>query len=146
MVQHLYERFLADAAEYESAQARSSDLWDRLIATEKPEAEWKVPWFLPEFINRMPMRDGNPIFSAVSPTLRRGLRILQHEPTNDQLELDYWLDTFDSDQPISELVICCALSDQAEQRVADLIRSWVTRGCLDGKRGSSESANAAHHP
>src|SRR6266851_4103413 len=141
MVQHLYERFLADAAEYESAQARWRQLWDKLIATEKLEAEWKVPWFASEFVHGTPMRDGNPIFSAVSPTLRRGVRILQHEPTTDQLELDYWLDTFGSDEPIYELVISCALSDQAEQRAADLIRSWITLGSLGGETGSSESAN-----
>ncbi len=138
MVQHLCKRFLADAAEYESAQARWRQLWDKLIATEKPEAEWKVPWFAPEFVDGTAMRDGNPIFSAVSPTLRRGIRVLQHEPTTDQLELDYWLDTFGSDEPISELVISCALSDQAEQRAADLIRSWITLGCVGGETGSSD--------
>src|SRR5438876_2867614 len=68
------------------------------------------------------------------------VRILQHEPTNDQLELDHWLDTFGSDETISELVISCALSDQAEQRAADLIRSWITVGRLGGEAGSSDSA------
>src|SRR5260370_36236770 len=121
MVQHLCKRFLADAAEYESAQARWRQLWDTLITAEKLAAEWKVPWFVPEFVNGTPMRDGNPIFTAVSPALRRGVRIIQHAPTTDQLELDYWLDTFQSDEPISELVISCALSDEAEQQASDLM-------------------------
>jgi hypothetical protein len=138
MVQHLCERFLADAAEYEAAQARWRGLWDRIIATEKPEAEWKVPWFASKFADGTPMRDGNPIFSAVSPTLQRGVRILQHEPTSDQLELDYWLDTFGSDQAVSELVISCALSEQAEQRAADLIRPWIRSGRVSGETGSND--------
>ncbi len=133
MVQHLCKSFLTDAAEYESAQARWRQLWERLVVTEKREAEWQVPWFVPEFVNGTPMRDGNPIFSAVSPTLRRGVRIIQHEPTTDQLELDYWLDTFGSDETISELVISCALSDQAEQRASNLIRAWITDGRVDGE-------------
>ena len=132
MVQHLCKSFLADAAEYELAQARWRHLWEKLVATEKLEAEWQVPWFVPEFVNGTPMRDGNPIFSAVSPTLRRGVRIIQHEPTADRLELDYWLDTFGSEQSISELVISCALSDQAEQHASALIRAWITTGRVDG--------------
>ena len=138
MVQHLCKTFLADAAAYESAQARWRQLWETLVAAEKLEAEWKVPWFVPEFVNGTPMRDGNPIFTAVSPTLRRGVRIIQHEPTTDQLELDYWLDTFRSDETISELVISCALSDQAEQQASHLIRAWITTGHVDCKTARSE--------
>jgi hypothetical protein len=140
MVQHLCKTFLADAAEYESAQGRWGQLWEKLVATEKLDADWKVPWFARQFVNGAPMRDGNPIFSAVSPTLRRGVRIIQHEPTTDQLELDYWLDTFGSDEPISELVISCALSDQAEQQAADLIRAWITTGRVNGETANGESA------
>ena len=71
------------------------------------------------------MRDGNPIFSAVSPTLRRAVRIIQHEPSSDELELEYWLHTFQGDEAISELVISCALSEQAEREAGELIRAWI---------------------
>ena len=82
----------------------------------------------PEFANGTPMRDGNPIFSAVSPTLRRAVRIIQHEPSSDELELEHWLDTFQGDEPISELVISCALSEQVQEKAAGLIRSWIAAG------------------
>ena len=135
MVRHLCKGFLADAAEYESAQARWRRLWQRIVAEEKREAEWQVPWFAPEFVNGTPMRDGNPIFSAVSPTLRRGVRIIQHEPGGDELELEYWLDTFQGDEPIAELVISCALSEQAEDKAAKLIHSWVATGRVGEESG-----------
>ena len=110
MVRHLCKGFLADAVENESAAARWRRLWDRIVAEEGRQAEWQVPWFAPEFANGTPMRDGNPNFSAVSPTLRRAVRIIRHEPTSDELELEYWLDTFQGDEPISELIVSCALS------------------------------------
>jgi len=132
MVQHLNKTFLVDAAEYEAAQARWHQLWDRLTTAAHVQAEWHVPWFTPEFVNGTPMRDGNPIFSAVSPNQRRGVRIIQHEPTAGQLELDYWLDTFASEEPVSELVISCALSAEAEQKVSELLHAWITTGCVAG--------------
>jgi hypothetical protein len=131
MVQHLYRGFLTDAGIYESAQARWGHLWEKLVASERSNTEWKAPWFAPQFVNETPMRDGNPIFSALAPSLKRGIRIIQHEPTSDQVELDYWLDTFEGDERISELVISCALSDQAEQQASKLIRSWITTGRVD---------------
>jgi len=140
MAQHLYKTFLVDADEYKAAEARWRQLWDRLVSTEKREADWEVRWFVPAFANGTPMRDGNPIFTAVSPGLRRGVRIIQHEPTTDQVELDYWLDTFQSDEPISELVISCALSDQAEEKPAELIRSWITTGHVDGMKSETGTA------
>lgn len=130
MVQHLCKRFLADAAEYVAAQARWRRLWERVVAAEQRAAEWQVPWFAPDFANGTPMRDGNPIFTAVSPTLRRGVRVIQHEPTADELELEYWTDTFEGAEPIAELVISCALSDQAEQQAAELMRCWIRSGCI----------------
>jgi hypothetical protein len=138
MVHHLCKSFLADPADYERAQARWRQLWEQLVATEKQQGQWQVPWFVPEFVNGTPVRDGNPIFSAMSPTLRRGLRIIQHEPTSDELELDYWLDTFEGDEPMAELVISCALSVQAEQRAADLIRTWITTGHIDEATKTTE--------
>lgn len=139
MVHHLFKGFLTDAAEYEAAQARWRRLWDRIVAEEKREADWQVPWFAPEFANGTPMRDGNPIFSAISPTLRRGVRIIQHQPTSDELELEYWLDTFQGEEPIGELVISCALSEQGEKKAAELIRAWVTTGCVSENSTAAET-------
>jgi len=59
LVQHLCKSFLADAAEYESAQARWRQLWERLVATEKLAAECTVPWFVLEFVYGTPMRESS---------------------------------------------------------------------------------------
>lgn len=132
MVQHLCKTFLVDAAEYRSAQARWSELWDKLVAAQRPTTEWKSPWFASTFADGTPMSDGNPIFSAVSPVLKRGIRIVQHEPTTNQLELEYWLDTAgDEAERIQELVISCALSREAEQRVEELLRTWIIGGNVE---------------
>ena len=53
--------------------------------------------------------DGNPIFSAYSPTTRRGIRVIQHLPTTDEIGISYWLDTLGDPltdpENIRELVI-----------------------------------------
>ena len=69
------------------------------------------------------------MFSAYSATARRGVRIIQHPPTNNQLEFAYWLDTYggsDTDpESIQELVIACALSDAASVPAVSLMNAWV---------------------
>jgi len=142
MVRYLCTRFLADAAVYEAAQARWRQLWERVVCAHPHEAEWQVPWFAPEFANGTPMRDGNPIFTAVSPTLRRGVRVIQHEPATDQLEFDNWTDTFQGDEPIAELVISCALSEEAEERAYELMRRWITTGRVDREQAIGDTAKS----
>ncbi|HZW31168.1 MAG TPA: hypothetical protein VFF52_10705, partial [Isosphaeraceae bacterium] len=68
-------------------------------------------------------------FSAVSPMLRRGIRVIQHAPTEHGLEIQAWPDWFggspsDPDR-IKELIISCALSDQASEVVLSLMEPWV---------------------
>src|SRR5262249_60301981 len=74
------------------------------------------------------LRDGNPIFSAFSPTLRRGVRVIQHPPTLNTLEFEFWLDTFGGrlidPASIYELVIACALSTEVRTRPIALIQPW----------------------
>jgi hypothetical protein len=126
MVNHLYSNFLQDEAVYASAERYWIDLWDQIDSTIRVFMGWRQPWFqpLPPSIS-----EGNPIFSAVSPLLRRGIRILQSEPTEKGLELVAYPDTFGGSifdpNAIHELVISCALSDVAARVALSLMLPWV---------------------
>jgi hypothetical protein len=79
------------------------------------------------------LADGDPIFSAVSSVRARGVHVIQHAPTSDALELETWVDQFGEegrDDVIDQLVISCALSDEAAAEARRLMRSWIVFGKL----------------
>src|SRR5438552_1482135 len=116
MINHLYPDFLRDTAKYALSEGHWVDLWQRVDRQSRALYAWRQPWFepLPSSLSQ-----GNPIFSAVSPVLRRGIRVIQHEPTEPGLEIQAWPDSFggnhDDPDRIEELVISCALSDVASR-------------------------------
>ena len=127
MVRHLCAKFLDNPDVYQEA----IDFWRQLWAqvdpvTGKPHG-WVEPWL---GTGGPTIRDGNPIFSAYSPTLRKGIRVVQYPPESADVEFDYWLDTFGGDitdpQSVHELVITCALSDTSAMLARDLIESWIS--------------------
>ena len=93
---------------------------------------WRHPWLSSGVVAGEELRDGNPIFSAYSPENRYGIRVIQYPPESDRLELDWWLDTFGGPatdpQAIRELVIACALSEEASRRAFELMKEWCVRG------------------
>lgn len=124
MTTHLYPHFLTDASEYESAEQHWLELWNSTPAHDRERFGWEQPWFPADSL-----KDANPIFTAISPTSQKGIRILQFEPTSDADEFDWWLDTFggpaaDPDA-IRELVISCALSPTVSQRARVLMSAWI---------------------
>lgn len=128
MVQHIDRDFLKNTQQYQHAERYWEDLWERLVAQTGAAEKWEHPWL------GAPLRDGDPIFSAVSSTLGRGVHVIQHEPTSDGLELVWWLDKFGEegiDPMIEQLVISCALSQEAAAKAYELIWSWVTRGKIE---------------
>ncbi len=70
------------------------------------------------------MQDGNPIFSAVSIDLHRGVRLLHSPETTTPM---VWLDTFDPEgpAPITELVIASDSSPAAVVWVVHLLQQWI---------------------
>jgi hypothetical protein len=125
MVRHIAADFLKDNRQYQQAQRYWSDLWDQLVAETGLREQWRAPWL------GAPLRDGDPIFSALAPALRRGVHIIQHGPTSEGLELEAWVDRFGEegkDEVIEQLVIACALSEEAAARARQLMRSWVVSG------------------
>jgi hypothetical protein len=126
MVTHLFKNYLADPNEYRQAEAYWLGLWETVDPEPKSFYGWRTPWVN---TGSPSILDGNPMFSAYSPAVRRGVRIIQHPPTNNQLEFAYWLDTYggpDTDpESIQELVIACALSDAASAPAVSLMNAWV---------------------
>jgi hypothetical protein len=125
MVSHIDHGFLADDAIYAHSEKFWHQLWVRVDASARDRLGWVQPWFQP-----LPreLAEGNPIFTAVSRQLQRGIRVIQHEPTKDEVEIQAWLDSFGGDHDstsISELVISCALSDLSSEVALGLMVPWV---------------------
>ena len=136
MVDHLYPNFLHDGRQYRLAEEHWLGLWQRVDPPARERFAWQQPWFQP--LSRS-LGEGNPIFSAVSPMLRRGIRLIQHAPTEPGLEIQAWLGSFGDNRSdanrIEELVISCALSDQATEVASSLMEPWVKGEPLDFEEG-----------
>lgn len=122
---HLCSRFLADEAEYARAEAFWAKLWDEIPSNARHNGQWRPGWFETRSI-----KDGNPIFTAISERERKAIRVIQYEPTCHEAEIDFWLDTFGGDatesQAIRELVIACALSTETAETARKLMASWIS--------------------
>jgi hypothetical protein len=143
MVRHIASDFLKDERRYRQAERYWRELWDQLVGDLGVTEQWRTPWL------GAPLRDGDPMFSAVSPALRRGVHVIQHEPTSEALELEAWVDRFGEegkDDVIEQLVISCALSEEAATRVRHLLQSWIRSGKLptadEGKRADEADGTA----
>ena len=126
MIVPLYSNFLNDIGEYRESEVYWKNSWDNMGTDSLRCFNWSHPWLStgsPDFL------DGNPIFSALSPKLRRGVRIIQHEPTSKKMEVQAWPDFVGGNDydptAIRELVISCALSEAAADCAFSLIRLWV---------------------
>jgi hypothetical protein len=136
MTEFLFPSFLKDAREYEEAERLWESRWRDLVEAARQTRLWRSRWFNTRFANGTPCRDGNPIFSAVNRKKRIGIRVIQLEPGKDAVEISHWIDEFGQEEsdPIKELVISCALTEQTLRQATDLMRQWLTQ--KDGKRRS----------
>ena len=126
MVNNLFPNFLVDPEQYGLSERFWVDLWTQIDPFVRERSEWTYSWL---GTGSPDIKDGNPIFSACSPVLRRGIRVIQQEPIEPGLDIQVWLDTFGGDitdpERIDELVISCVLSDVASQIALSLMTSWV---------------------
>lgn len=126
----LFPSFLKDPIEYHHAESAWLQAWNLILGDIGQIDIWQTPWINTSANDGTPLRDGNPIFSAVCPYRLLGIRVIQLAPEDgDANELSAWTDTFgegDSDA-IKELVIDCVLSDEALRKADALIRSWITQ-------------------
>jgi hypothetical protein len=126
MVKHLFPDFLEDERVYLEAERFWIDLWEKIDTKTRVRHGWKQPWFQPLTPS---ISEGNPIFSAVSLQERRGIRIIQSVPVEKVLEFLAYPDTFGGSifdpNAINELVISCALSDEAARLALSKMVDWV---------------------
>ena len=129
----LFPNFLNDSQEYCQAEAVWRKHWNDLIQRVGQESLWESPWLNTNFANGMPCRDGNPIFSAVSPNRRLGVHVVQLPPSDNPHELYVWTDTFAKGSPeaIEELVISCVLTDRTLLDALDLMKHWIIEEKVD---------------
>jgi hypothetical protein len=135
----LLANFLNDPAEYEQAESLWREHWSNLIRELGQESIWESPWMNTTFNDGTPFRDGNPIFTAICPTRRLGVRVIQVELEKDPNELSTWTDFFAKGEPdeIKELVIHCVLSDETLRTATKLMKSWLTDGTAEQPRRAS---------
>jgi hypothetical protein len=130
MAKPLFPNFLNDPNEYRQAETLWRERWDELVRRVGQERQWVTPWLKTTFANGTPFADGNPIFSAVAPERRLGVRVVQVEPCEGPPELSTWTDTFAEGEPeaIKELVIACTLTREALDESLALIEQWISKG------------------
>ncbi|MBI1830550.1 MAG: hypothetical protein HYR84_03755 [Planctomycetes bacterium] len=127
--QLMFPKFLDDPAEYARAEELWKNEWHALVRSVGQEHLWQTPWLNTQFSNGTPFLDGNPIFSALCPGRRIGVRVIQVEPEGDNSdEFTTWTDTFASgdQEAIQELVIHCALTQETLKRAVDAMKRWLT--------------------
>jgi len=114
-------------AEHTPIRAYWRDLWDEMARFAGQQHEWHYPWLRTAYADGTPFRDGDPLFSAWSPSRRLGVRVIQTEPQGDEVELNYWHDVVGDrwTGEVQTLVISCALSKQAADAARGLILSWM---------------------
>jgi hypothetical protein len=135
-----HPNFLSDPTEY----ALSKRYWQELFRSITHEAgvsdSWRDPWLNMTFVDGTSFADGNPIFSALSPNRKLGVRIIQLDPANPGEDPSWssWIGVFgDGDEAIRELVISCVLSDESAMQASNHLRLWVTDGASNGAHSSS---------
>jgi hypothetical protein len=133
MAMILMPNFMTDPAEYAEVEAIWQNLWSALLREVGQEGLWRTPWLNTRFADGTHFRDGNPIFTAVCPTRRLGVRVVQIEVEQDSDELRTWTDFFAKGEPeeIKELVIHCVLSNETLRQATELIRSWVQNETIE---------------
>lgn len=126
----LFANFLNDEAEYKRSEAIWRERWIALVRDMGQEEAWRTPWLNTGVSYGSFFRDGNPIFSAVSPARHLGVRIIQADPEIYPTHFNTWTDTFAEGEPeaIKELVIHCVLSEQALSAAEVAIKRWLAEG------------------
>ena len=122
-----YPDFLEEVRDYEIV----TTFWTQLIEQLPSVGEWH-----PFYQNSA--RDGNPVFSAWLPGQRKLLRIVQFLPEPGDSLFSAWLDDWQGDwpkgltapvdldeQPVPELVIELAATDNTLQLARTLIYLWL---------------------
>ena len=126
MASNLFPNFLTDDLQYAASENHWVELWLKVDRMDREIYKWSYPWL---GTGSPTIKDGNPIFSAFSPVLRRGVRVVQLEPLGENLDIQAYRDFFGGDfndpESICELVIACTLSLEGSKIALELMKPWV---------------------
>ena len=102
-----------------AAEAWWREQWAAIVLAE--QHPWITPWFPAVFADGTPWHDGNPIFSALCPAEKRGIRVIL-DPENDGTVTCY-RDWFAQGEPeaIRELVV--VYGRDSRQEALTLVRA-----------------------
>lgn len=125
MSNNLYPSFLENKRVYNLNQG----YWRRLLTDLIKDTDLTFePYLNPVDANGQKEYDGNPIFNAYFPSLRKAIRIIQDVPEGDAAELSAWMDHIDIEEnqpPIPELVLAVTLSRETSAQAQRLMEQWV---------------------
>lgn len=119
----LYPDFLEDISSYQA----SADFWQSKFDPLFQELGLEKQNYLnTTMVNGTPLQDGNPIYQAYFPKLKKAVRIIQEEPI---LPADYgsWVNRTEvDDEDIEELVISLVLTEENVERTEQEIQTWIS--------------------
>lgn len=118
----LYPDFLEDITSYQAA----SDFWQaKLDPLFRELGLSKQDYLNTTMLNGVALHDGNPIYQAYFPELKKAVRIIQEEPL---LPADFgsWVNVTEVDEEeVEELVISLVLTEENVERAWETIRAWL---------------------
>ena len=118
----LYPDFLEDITNYQAA----SDFWQaKLDPLFRELGLSKQDYLNTTMANGVALQDGNPIYQAYFPELKKAVRIIQEEPL---LPADFssWVNVTEVDEEeVEELVISLVLTEENVERAIAEIHGWL---------------------
>lgn len=120
----LYYNFLHDPSIYNLAQGA----WSRVVQKIAKEGELSLEPYINTSNNGQKEYDGNPIFNAFIPELKKAVRIIQVDPNEEGDEITAWVDTIElptAQQPVAELVIDLKLTRSSKEIARYFIEMWL---------------------
>lgn len=122
----LYPDFLESITIYQAA----SDFWQAKLGPLFRELGLnKQDYLNTTMFNGVSLLDGNPIYQAYFPELKKAVRIIQEEPL---LPADFgsWVNVTEEDEEeVEELVISLVLTEENVEKAIAEIRGWLESMC-----------------
>lgn len=135
----LYADFLENKRVYNLAQGA----WKRLLNKVLKDFGYTYTPYLNELQNGKKEYDGNPIFNAYIPEIKRAIRIIQVSPKEEGDDISAWVDDIALSQSkhTKELVLDLKLSKKAKKIAEKLIGEWINQQLDDATVNNLLSEN-----
>jgi len=135
----LYADFLENKRVYNLAQGA----WKRLLNKVLKDFGYTYTPYLNELQNGKKEYDGNPIFNAYIPEIKRAIRIIQVSPKEEGDDISAWVDDIALSQSkhTKELVLDLKLSKKVKKIAEKLIGEWINQQLDDATVNNLLSEN-----